>query len=147
MTIMLGASGSGKSVALKLILGLLRPDAGRACCQRTPRRSDERIRFAPRACGCRHALPGDGALDSLTVGENVGYRLSEEMREPEETVSARVQEVLGFVGLEEYGERATSELSGGQKRRVAIARAMARIRACCCSMIRRQAWIRLRQPA
>ena len=64
-------------------------------------------------------------FDSLTVGENVGYRLSEEMREPEETVSARVQEVLGFVGLEEYGERATSELSGGQKRRVAIARAMA----------------------
>jgi phospholipid/cholesterol/gamma-HCH transport system ATP-binding protein len=64
-------------------------------------------------------------FDSLTVAENVGYRLSEELRLPDAEVDARVTEVLGFVGLAEYGERATSELSGGQRRRVAIARAMA----------------------
>ena len=63
-------------------------------------------------------------FDSLTVAENVGYRLLEEMRRRKRR-SARVQEVLGFVGLAEYGERATTELSGGQRRRVAIARAMA----------------------
>ena len=68
----------------------------------------------------------EGALfDSLTVRENVGYRLYEETRLPLDEVDARVEEVLGYVGLEDYVERMPSELSGGQRRRVAIARAMA----------------------
>jgi phospholipid/cholesterol/gamma-HCH transport system ATP-binding protein len=67
----------------------------------------------------------EGALfDSLTVRENVGYRLFEETKMPLGEVDARVAEVLGFVGLGEYGERMPSELSGGQRRRVAIARAL-----------------------
>ena len=67
----------------------------------------------------------EGALfDSLTVRENVGYRLFEETRQPIDEVDARVDEVLGFVGLGEFGDRMPSELSGGQRRRVAIARAM-----------------------
>jgi phospholipid/cholesterol/gamma-HCH transport system ATP-binding protein len=125
MAIMLGASGSGKSVALKLILGLLRPDAGRILVN--GHRVDQmRERDLLNVRADIGMLFQESALfDSLTVAENVGYRLSEEMRKPEEEVSARVQEVLGFVGLAEYGERATSELSGGQRRRVAIARAMA----------------------
>jgi phospholipid/cholesterol/gamma-HCH transport system ATP-binding protein len=125
MTIMLGASGSGKSVALKLILGLLRPDTGRILVNghRVDQMSEYDLLRVRADVGM--LFQETALFDSLTVGENVGYRLSEEMREPEETVSARVQEVLGFVGLEEYGERRTSELSGGQKRRVAIARAMA----------------------
>jgi phospholipid/cholesterol/gamma-HCH transport system ATP-binding protein len=64
-------------------------------------------------------------FDSLSVAENVGYRLSEEMRLPQDEVDARVLETLGFVGLTEYGDRRTTELSGGQRRRVAMARAMA----------------------
>jgi phospholipid/cholesterol/gamma-HCH transport system ATP-binding protein len=64
-------------------------------------------------------------FDSLTVAENVGYRLDEETDMPEEDVRRRVAEVLGFIGLGEYADRLPSELSGGQKRRVAIARAMA----------------------
>jgi phospholipid/cholesterol/gamma-HCH transport system ATP-binding protein len=125
MTIMLGASGSGKSVALKLILGLLRPDAGRILVNghRVDQMSEYDLLRVRADVGM--LFQETALFDSLTVGENVGYRLSEEMREPEETVSARVQEVLGFVGLAEYEERSTSELSGGQKRRVAIARAMA----------------------
>lgn len=125
MTIMLGASGSGKSVALKLILGLLRPDAGRILVNghRVDHMSEPELLRVRADVGM--LFQETALFDSLTVGENVGYRLSEEMREPEEKVSARVQEVLGFVGLAEYEERATSELSGGQKRRVAIARAMA----------------------
>ena len=125
MTIMLGASGSGKSVALKLILGLLRPDTGRILVNghRVDQMSEHDLLRVRADVGM--LFQETALFDSLTVGENVGYRLSEEMREPEQTVSARVQEVLGFVGLAEYGERATSELSGGQKRRVAIARAMA----------------------
>jgi phospholipid/cholesterol/gamma-HCH transport system ATP-binding protein len=68
----------------------------------------------------------EGALfDSLTVRENVGYRLYEETRMPLEDVDRRVEEVLGFIGLAEFIDRMPSELSGGQRRRVAIARAMA----------------------
>jgi phospholipid/cholesterol/gamma-HCH transport system ATP-binding protein len=64
-------------------------------------------------------------FDSLTVSENVGYRLDEEMHVPDAEAQKRVEEVLGFVGLREYIDRMPSELSGGQRRRVAIARAMA----------------------
>jgi len=68
----------------------------------------------------------EGALfDSLTVRENVGYKLYEESDMPIEEAHKRVEEVLGWVGLGEYIDRMPSELSGGQRRRVAIARAMA----------------------
>jgi phospholipid/cholesterol/gamma-HCH transport system ATP-binding protein len=68
----------------------------------------------------------EGALfDSLTVAENTGYRLFEEMHWPPEKVRHRVEETLGFVGLGEFTDRMPAELSGGQRRRVAIARAMA----------------------
>jgi phospholipid/cholesterol/gamma-HCH transport system ATP-binding protein len=68
----------------------------------------------------------EGALfDSLTVRENVGYKLYEELNWPRPEANARVEEVLGFIGLGEFIERMPSELSGGQRRRVAIARAMA----------------------
>jgi phospholipid/cholesterol/gamma-HCH transport system ATP-binding protein len=125
MTIMLGASGAGKSVALKLILGLLRPDSGRILFDghRIDQMSEQDL-LRVRA-GMGMLFQENALFDSLTVAENVGYRLSEEMRLPQEQVDHRVLEVLGFVGLEEYGDRATTELSGGQRRRVAIARAMA----------------------
>jgi phospholipid/cholesterol/gamma-HCH transport system ATP-binding protein len=115
MTIVLGASGSGKSVALKLILGLLRPDAGRILVngQRVDRMSEQELLRARADVGM--LFQETALFDSLTVAENVGYRLSEEMRLPEEEVLTRVQEVLGFVGLAEYGERGTTELSGGQR--------------------------------
>ena len=68
----------------------------------------------------------EGALfDSLTVRENVGYKLYEETDMPIADVDRRVEEVLGFIGLAEFIDRMPSELSGGQRRRVAIARAMA----------------------
>ena len=68
----------------------------------------------------------EGALfDSLTVRENVGYKLYEETRAPLDDVTRRVEEVLGFMGLSEHIDKMPSALSGGQRRRVAIARAMA----------------------
>lgn len=124
MRILLGASGSGKSVLLKLVLGLLRPDAGAIIVngQRIdsmPERDLLRVRTDIGMSFQEIAL-----FDSLTVAENVGYRLYEESTLPIEEVRRRVTEVLGFVGMEEYIDRMPSELSGGQRRRVAIARAM-----------------------
>jgi phospholipid/cholesterol/gamma-HCH transport system ATP-binding protein len=64
-------------------------------------------------------------FDSLTVAENVGYRLYEETDMPADQVRRRVEEILGFIGLSDHIDKMPSELSGGQRRRVAIARAMA----------------------
>lgn len=123
--IILGASGSGKSTTLKIITGLLRADAGAVTVnghrvdlltetQMMPVRADLGMIFQ------------EGALfDSLTVRENVGYKLFEESDMPIDEANRRVEEVLGFVGLSEFIDRMPSALSGGQRRRVAIARAMA----------------------
>jgi len=125
MTMLLGPSGAGKSVVLKLILGLLRPDSG------TILVNDDRIDTMPERDLMRvradiGMLFQESALfDSLTVAENVGYRLYEETDMPREQVRRRVEEVLGFIGLEGFIDRMPAELSGGQRRRVAIARAMA----------------------
>ena len=123
--IILGASGSGKSTILKLILGLLRPDEG--VIWANGERVDEMTE--PQLMKVRADLGmvfQEGALfDSLTVAENVGYKLYEETNMPSDQVRSRVEEVLGFIGLGEFSDRMPSDLSGGQRRRVAIARAMA----------------------
>jgi phospholipid/cholesterol/gamma-HCH transport system ATP-binding protein len=125
LTVLLGPSGAGKSVILKLILGLLRPDAGRIFVdgQRTDTMRERDLMRIRADIGM---LFQESALfDSLTVAENVGYRLYEETDMPREQVRQRVAEVLSFVGLQDYIDAMPSELSGGQRRRVAIARAMA----------------------
>ena len=123
--IFLGASGSGKSTILKLIVGLLKPDAGeiRVNGMRVDQMSEVELMKVRDDLGM---VFQEGALfDSLTVAENVGYKLYEETDMPLEDVRRRVQEVLGFIGLADFIDRMPSELSGGQRRRVAIARAMA----------------------
>ena len=125
MSILLGASGSGKSVLLKLALGLFQPDSGTIHVNGktiTGMNEPELMRIRADV----GMLFQEGALfDSLTVDENVGYRLYEETNMPRDQVHARVVEVLRFIGLEDYIDRLPSELSGGQRRRVAIARAIA----------------------
>jgi phospholipid/cholesterol/gamma-HCH transport system ATP-binding protein len=125
MKILLGASGAGKPVVLKLILGLLKPDSGiiRLRDKRIDNMSEDELLQVRGDVGM---LFQESALfDSLTVAENVGYRLYEELGMPPDAARSRVEEVLGFVGLAEYMHRMPSELSGGQRRRVAIARAFA----------------------
>jgi phospholipid/cholesterol/gamma-HCH transport system ATP-binding protein len=125
MRILLGASGAGKSLVLKLILGLLRPDSGEILVNGS-RIDTMRERDLLRLRAEIGMLFQETALfDSLTVDENVGYRLYEESDMPREQVRARVEEVLGFVGLSEFIDRMPATLSGGQRRRVAIGRAMA----------------------
>jgi len=123
--IILGASGSGKSTILKLILGLLKPDGG-AIHVNGERVDTMTERELMRVRGDIGMVFQEGALfDSLTVAENVGYKLSAELHLPPAEVRARVEEVLGFMDLGHFIDRMPSELSGGQRRRVAIARAMA----------------------
>jgi phospholipid/cholesterol/gamma-HCH transport system ATP-binding protein len=123
--IILGASGSGKSTILKLILGLWKPDSG-VIWVNGERIDNMREGELMRVRADLGMVFQEGALfDSLSVAENVGYKLYEETDMPEDEIERRVEEVLGFVGLREYLERMPSELSGGQRRRVAIARAMA----------------------
>jgi phospholipid/cholesterol/gamma-HCH transport system ATP-binding protein len=122
--IFLGASGAGKSTILKLILGLLRPDAGIIWVngERVDAMTELQLMKVRADLGM---VFQEGALfDSLTVAENVGYKLYEESDMPLPDVRRRVEEVLGFVGLTEHIDKMPSELSGGQRRRVAIARAM-----------------------
>ena len=123
--IILGASGSGKSTILKLILGLLKPDAGVVWVngERVDQMTERQMMKVRADLGM---VFQEGALfDSLSVAENVGYKLREEMGMAPDLVLSRVEEVLGFVGLAALADRMPSELSGGQRRRVAIARAMA----------------------
>ena len=122
--VFLGASGAGKSTILRLILGLLIPDSGHIFVngEQVDGMTEDQMMQVRADLGM---VFQDGALfDSLTVRENVGYKLFEQ-RVPYEQANRRVEEVLGFVRLSEFIDRKPSELSGGQRRRVAIARAMA----------------------
>lgn len=122
--IILGASGSGKSTILKLILGLIRPDSGQILMQGrdiTDLREHELVDIRKEI----GMVFQEGALfDSLSVRENVGYRLFEEGKVDESEIEATVLRILGFVGLEDSIDKMPSQLSGGMKRRVGIARAL-----------------------
>jgi phospholipid/cholesterol/gamma-HCH transport system ATP-binding protein len=123
--IILGASGAGKSTILRLMLGLLKPDSGRIFVngEQIEKMSESELMRVRADLGI---VFQEGALfDSLTVRQNVGYKLFEELNWPPDRANARVAEVLGFIRLEDFVDRMPSELSGGQRRRVAIARAMA----------------------
>jgi len=125
MTIILGASGAGKSVLLKLILGLYPPDSGRILVNGHRIDTMAERDLLPLRADIGMLFQESALFDSLTVAENVGYRLYEETDMPMDQVRTRIEEVLGFIGLRDFIDRMPSALSGGQRRRVAIARAMA----------------------
>jgi phospholipid/cholesterol/gamma-HCH transport system ATP-binding protein len=121
--ILLGPAGVGKSVLLKLTNGLLRPDEGSIHLfgQEIAKMKEEALFPLRTRAGM---VFQEGALfDSLTVRDNVAYQLIAE-RVPDEEIDARVREALSFVGLEETFSFFPSSLSGGMRRRVAIARAI-----------------------
>lgn len=121
----LGVSGAGKTTILRLILGLIKPDAGQISINGTPLtglRERELIRLRKHIA---IVFQGGALFDSMTVGENVGYRLIEAGQLTEAEIERIALEKLGFVGLEHAIDLYPSELSGGMKKRVAIARALA----------------------
>ena len=122
--VLLGETGTGKTLTLKLAAGLLRPGQGKieVLGQEVSTMSEEELLGYRRRLGF---VFQEGALfDSISVAENVAYGLREE-HVAEAEVESRVQEALRFVELEHTGEMLPSELSGGMRRRVAIARALA----------------------
>lgn len=121
--ILLGIAGSGKSTILKLALGLLKPDQGRIFVlgHEVSAMPEQDLFDLRRTIGM--VFQESALFDSLTVKDNVAYRLREE-HVPEEEISARVLEALRFVELEQTVDKFPSELSGGMRRRVGIARAI-----------------------
>ena len=125
MRILFGASGAGKSVILKLALGLLRPDEGTILVNGTRVDQMPELELLKMRADIGMVFQENALFDSLTVAQNVAFRLTEERAMTEPQIDARVDEVLGFVGLTEFADRMPASLSGGQRRRVGIARAMA----------------------
>jgi len=121
----LGVSGAGKTTILRLLLGLIQPDSGWITIDGTPLAgiSETDLRTVRRRIAI--VFQGGALFDSMTVGENVGYRMLEEGKLPEQEIERLVVEKLSFVGLGDIMDLYPAELSGGMKKRVAIARALA----------------------
>jgi phospholipid/cholesterol/gamma-HCH transport system ATP-binding protein len=121
----IGGSGSGKSVALKHIVGLLRPDEGDVWVdgENVSRLDQESIYRLRRNIG--YVFQFAALFDSMTIAENIGMGLRRMSEFPAEDIPDRVHECLALVDLEGYEERLPSELSGGQRKRVGLARAIA----------------------
>ena len=118
--VIMGPSGSGKSVLLKHLIGLETPDAGEILI------NGERISTSEITAKYRMAMvfQSGALLNSLTVGENVGLYLAEHRLKPEAEIEKVVLEKLEDVGLKDAVNKMPGELSGGMKKRVAIARAL-----------------------
>ena len=127
--VLIGATATGKTLLLKLALGLIKPDRGRVTVLGTDITELEETALFPLRARLGIVFQEMALFDSLTVYENVAYRLIEETHYgqedfSEEEIEQRVREVLRFVGLEDAIWKMPAELSGGMKRRVGLARAL-----------------------
>ena len=121
--VLLGAAGSGKSVLMKTAIGLIAPSIGHVTLFGQDLTGLSEQRMFPLRLKAGMVFQESALFDSLTVGENVGYIFQEERALPEYEEASRVAEALRFVELEGLENKLPSELSGGMRRRVAIARA------------------------
>jgi len=122
----IGGSGAGKSVLLKHIVGLMKPDRGVVKVHGVDVSSGDRqaLEDARRKIG--FCFQGSALLNSLSVFENVALPLREQETLAEEEIRRRVEEKLALVGLSDAGQKLPSEISGGMKKRVGLARAIIR---------------------
>lgn len=121
----IGGSGIGKSVTLKLIVGLLKPEAGQIFIEGediVPLAEDQLTRVR-RKIGM--VFQSSALFDSLSVAENIAYPLREHTAMSERQIRERIMETLRLVGLEDAEDKEPTDLSGGMRKRVALARAIA----------------------
>jgi len=123
-TVIIGASGAGKNVTLKLIVGLIEPDAGRVLVDGADVQELDREQLAALRGRIGYVFQFAALLDSMTVAENIGLGLVRRGYAPGD-IRARVEESLGVVELSGSEDKLPSELSGGMRKRVGIARAIA----------------------
>ena len=121
----IGGSGTGKSVMLKMLIGLMRPDAGQIFFDGIEITALDEGGLIPIRRRIGMLFQGAALFDSLTVAENIAYPLREHMRMSPAERAARIREVLELVGLPGIEEMKPAELSGGMKKRVGLARAIA----------------------
>jgi sulfate transport system ATP-binding protein len=119
LTSLLGPSGSGKSTLLRIIAGLEQPDSGSVVIG-----GDDATRMPPQRRGIGFVFQHYAAFKHMTVRDNVAFGMKIR-KQPKDRVRARVDELLGVVGLAGYHERYPNQLSGGQRQRMALARALA----------------------
>lgn len=122
--VVIGRSGVGKSVLLKIIMGLLKPDQGRVLIngREVTKMTDQEYNKIRMEIGM--VFQGGALFDSMTVSENVGFVLNEFMNLSAVEFTRRVREALDMVGLSEAGHLSPASLSGGMKKRVSIARVL-----------------------
>lgn len=125
-TVIIGRSGCGKSVLLKHIIGLLKPDSGRILINgKDETKMDEKELSALRM-KFGMLFQGAALFDSLTIFENVAFSMIEHTTMDRTTMKKRVKECLSLVGLKDIEDKKPAELSGGMRKRVGLARAIAR---------------------
>ncbi len=122
--VLLGPSGTGKSVMLKMLIGLLQPDAGEIYFDGTEVSKLSEKEWLPVRKKISMLFQGGALFDSMSVGDNVAFPLREHFKMSEKDISRRVGEKLEVVGLPGIENRKPGELSGGMKKRVALARAI-----------------------
>ena len=124
MKVILGARGSSKTTILKMVLGLVTPDSGHVFVDGQDITELNETALIPIRKNIGMVFQEGALFDFLTVGENVAYRMREKGNHSEKEIQTAVKRVLSFVGLEASFHKMPSELSGGMRRRVAIARAV-----------------------
>jgi phospholipid/cholesterol/gamma-HCH transport system ATP-binding protein len=121
----LGASGSGKSITLKTMNGLVPPDSGTVEALGEEISALDERELVPLRRRISYLFQGGALFDSMTVHDNVAFPIREHLRLTADEVAERVQRMLGMVQLDDVGGLMPSELSGGMRKRVALARALA----------------------
>lgn len=125
-TVVLGASGSGKTVLMKHIMGLFKPDRGEVIVDGENISAMDRQQLSKFRTRMGMVFQNSALFDSLTVGENVAFPLREHTKLSEEEIQKRVHDTLGVVELFGVEEKFPAELSGGMRKRVGLARAIVR---------------------
>ncbi len=120
----IGRSGVGKSVLLKNIVGLIRPDSGSIKINGVEVTNLNEKEYDRLRMEIGMVFQGGALFDSMNVGENVGFVLNEFMNLDKKTVKDKVHDALGLVGLKDVEDLMPSQLSGGMKKRVSLARVL-----------------------